>query len=446
MRKVLSYVTIAILLSCIVLGSVVQAESHAVMDDQKLSSINKTISMDSPKVDKDKILLPKFTNNGKILVDKTYEGRYPGLVLMNTSKKVQEDKSGFDVIENPSSFIVRMKKSEANLEKQLSADSSDVSASALAASSTVYITGAYYNWYWIQDVIFDNQITIYNAGPNTASGQVILWSLEDSYGYAAPFNNLAPYTSTTVTVPFMPLSGTSIGFKPIGTEVRVSPGDTTTHFVNLTAYSGTYGIEVYDNDANHLPDPDGGENIGVSDLYNQYNYAILREAATAAECVEETYNAFDTSNSIRFYVSSNMNSNDGYPYSQYTASDQYIISHGYEGMCDEYATLAVSFERALRIPAKYYSMDYRDTSGILRGHAFLVIWDGNRWVHSDPAFCSSFDDPQIYKRFGYTHIHLKNMRYADDSVVMSDPYGDQLLLQWNDFQIITDLGEPSEYN
>ncbi len=98
-------------------------------------------------------------------------------------------------------------------------------------TATVVIAGAAYSWYWTQDTWCNNQITIYNYGPSTASGKVIVWSLEDDYGYYATYSGLAPGTSTVVSVDFNPLTGYSVGVKPIALEVRVDPDDATRDFV-----------------------------------------------------------------------------------------------------------------------------------------------------------------------------------------------------------------------
>lgn len=81
----------------------------------------------------------------------------------------------------------------------------------------------------------------------------------------------------------------------------------------------------------------------------------------------------------------------------------------------------------------------------MKGHAISEIWDGTNWIHADQV-ANVYNGPGYYKALGYTQVHLYNMCYADDSVVSSDPYGDMLLDPWNDFWIITDMGEPAAYN
>jgi Transglutaminase-like enzymes, putative cysteine proteases len=379
-------------------------------------------------------------NMGKIPLNSTMEKLYPGLILLNSSKSIAEDKTGFDIKGTISDTSITYKKSKSNLQAVMSNNIADRSESALAALSNVYITGVGYYWYLIQDNWYSNQITIYNSGSLPVSGIVIIWSWEDGYGYAAPFYDLAPYATTIVSVPFQVINGvSSVGKKPLYAEVRVDPGSISTHLVQLP----TDGIEVYNN-AIQLADPDGGVSLATSDLNHPYNYTILMDAATAGD---NTYAPYATSSQINTYVYQHM----GYdffhtePYYHSAASDLYLLCNGYFGDCTEFAALFVSYERALHIPARYYAVTYRDTVGQMRGHAISEIWNGTNWIHADQV-ANVFNGPGFYKALGYTQVHLYNMYYADDSVSASDPYGDLLLDPWNDFSVVIDMGEPAAYN
>ena len=365
----------------------------------------------------------------KVVPNETSELLYPGLVVWNSSRIVKEDTSPIDAVFHPNGSVSVTKSQEAK------------KGQGSKTTPDVRITGGYYYWYWVQDTWFSNQFDIYNYGPSTASGKVIFWSWEDGYGYYNTFSNLAPYTSTTVTVPFQVISSySSVGIKPIAVEVRVDPYDTTTDFV----WMPTDGIEKYNNDANHLSDPDGGDSLETSDLYHfpfSEGYAIISEAASAGD---DTTTPYETAYQINTYVNGVMHYTLDNPDTNYTAADLWIKDNGYDGCCDEYATLFVAFDRSLGIPSRYYLLQM-NCSGNSTGHGIAEIWNGNQWIHSDPTW-NVFDNPQVYNQSGCSHIHVWRMCDADDSIYSGDPYGDQLLHFWEDFGIKEDLGELDRYN
>lgn len=355
---------------------------------------------------------------------------YPKLVVWNSSRIVKEDMSPIDAVFH-SNGRVSVTKSQETKKGQGS-----------KTTHNVRITGGYYNWYWVQDTWFNNQFDIYNYGSSAASGKVIFWSWEDGYGYYTTFSNLAPYTNTTVTVPFQVISSiSSVGIKPIAIEVRVDPDDTTTDFVRMP----TDGIEKYNNDVNHLSDPDDGDSLETSDLYHfpfSEGYAIISEAASAGD---DTTTPYETAYQIMTYVNGAMHYTLDNPDSSYTAADFWIKDNGYDGCCDEYSTLFVAFDRSLGIPSRYYLLNFINSTGDLEGHGISEIWNGNQWIHSDPTW-NAFDNPQVYIQSNYSHIHVWKMSDANDSICGNDPHGDQLLHFWNDFGIRDDLGELGRYN
>lgn len=311
-----------------------------------------------------------------------------------------------------------------------------------APYSNVYIVDATYTWYWIQDELVNNYITIYNAGPYPASGIVIVWSAEDGYGYGSYYYNLGVGNLTTVSVPFLPAQGTSVGLKPIVLAAQV--GTEISHAVQVSD-----GIEKYNNAAGYLTDPYGGDSLSTSDLHHfpfGDGYSIIYEAAVGGD---NTYTPGDTAYELRDYVHAVINPTEDYPWGAYTASDLYMISHEtngmYRGVCDEYATLYTSFERSLGVPTQKFGVVFNNQTGYVSGHALTQIWNGNSWLSVDPSW-NSFNDPQVYKRAGYLNISLTRLSGADDSVDMTDPYGDGLLNMWSDFTIIQGLGLVPEYN
>lgn len=298
----------------------------------------------------------------------------------------------------------------------------------------------YFDWYWTQDTYAPQNVTIQNFGPTSASGRVIFTSIEDGYSSSAAFTNLAPGANCTVSLQF-PVIGSlsSVGIKPMGLEVRVDPGDQTTWSGQLAID----GIEKYNNDAAHLSDPDGGDNLEMSDLYHfpfGDGYAIIHEAAAAAD---NTNSPYDTASKLNTYTNSVMNYTAVDPYLLYAASDLYIENHGNRGVCDEFATMDVSFSRSLGIPSRFLGITWVNETGSTIGHGILENWINDRWVHSDPTW-KSFNNSQVYKNGNNTHIDLTKYTDADDSRYMVDPYGDGLL-RYEDM-VSQHLGELPNYN
>lgn len=94
----------------------------------------------------------------------------------------------------------------------------------------------------------------------------------------------SPSANETVSVAYKVPSDSSVGRKPIVLEVWVDPDDTRTDSWLMPID----GIEKYNNDADHLPDPDGGTSLETSDLYHfpygslsSESYGQIIEAATA---------------------------------------------------------------------------------------------------------------------------------------------------------------------
>jgi len=118
------------------------------------------------------------------------------------------------------------------------------------------------------------------------------------------------------------------------------------------------------------------------------------------------------------------------------------------GVCDEYGTLYTASTRALGIPTRFLSFTMEEVStGNVSGHAIAESWNGNAWIHSDPTW-NSFDNPQVYKTAGNTHINITVYGDADDSYYTldpNDPTGDGIL-RYEDFRTQILLGEVPRYN
>lgn len=96
-----------------------------------------------------------------------------------------------------------------------------------------------------------------------------------------------------------------------------------------------------------------------------------------------------------------------YTFKNLTAADLYTLNHvfsdgKYHGVCDEYATLYVSFMRALNVPARYMIISLHEVDGNFTAHAFAEVWvndpSGSEyfWMHADPTW-NTYDNPSAYK-------------------------------------------------
>ncbi len=448
MRNILTISIIALLLCWIGLANIANIALAATMQADN--------SQEKPQFDHwvEKRDMSKYNNYNppqdvKAVFNETWKQKHPSGVIFDPSKINMKGVAVLNTTKFLPDNMAIAKRSQVQIStlKQSQAKSSTASNDTLAsmmASANVFVMQVYYCWYWTQDVWFNNQITIYNAGPSVASGIVIFGSGEDGYGYAAPFYDLAVGAYTTVTVPFKPETYTSVGIKPIIVEVRVDPGQIITDQVRLS----TDGIERYNNAAGYLVDPDGGDSLETSDLYHfplGDGYAIIYEAAQAGD---NTYTPYNTAYYTNTYVHYKMidHYNLSYPPSNYTASDLWIISNDYTGVCDEFATLFTSFERSLGVPTRYYYINMiNNSTGVPVGHGISEIWDGTKWVHTDPTW-NSFNNTHVYIGAGYSYIRMWRMSDANDSLYSGDPYGDGLLDWWSDFGVRDYLGEPDEYN
>ena len=298
----------------------------------------------------------------------------------------------------------------------------------------------YFDWYWTQDTVATQTVVIHNYGSTTASGLVYFVSIEDGFGTPAAYSNLAPGANMTVSIPFMVVgSRSTVGIKPMGFFITVGPDNTVTWSGQLALN----GIEKYNNDALHVPDPDGGDNLETSDLYHfpfSEGYAIISEAATAAD---NTNSPFETANTLNSYVNRMMVYTDNDLFGLYAASDLYIKNHANQGVCDEFATMDVSFSRSLGIPSRFLGITWVNETGYAYGHGILEHRIAGGWVHSDPTW-HVFNNPQIYKLGNNTHMNLTKYTDADDNRDTVDPPGDGLL-RYEDL-VAQPLGELPGYN
>ncbi|WP_214040925.1 transglutaminase family protein [Methanoculleus sp.] len=364
--------------------------------------------------------------------------QHPGVIILDPKRE-----SEFQVID---ADIVPTSPGKVSL--TLQTESSDLGTRDLMPD--VRMTQGTISWYWTQDTFVYHEITIHNYASSAASGMVILWSLEDGYGCGVPFSDLAAGADLTVTVPFEVLpQHSSIGVKPMAVEIRVDPTGLTSWMARMPIDA----VEKYNNDASHLLDPDGGENLETSDLYHfpfSEGYRVLLEAAQAADGTTEPY---QSAYEVMQRVHDIMEYNNETTYVEYIFSDLYTLDHPspingkYQGVCDEYGTLYTAFTRALGIPTRFLSFTMELPSGNITGHAIAESWNGNAWIHSDPTW-NVFDNPQVYRTAGNTHINITVYGDADDSYYTqdpNDPTGDGIL-RYEDFRTQILLGEVPRYN
>jgi hypothetical protein len=355
---------------------------------------------------------------------------YPGLKIISPDIRFPAGNNSVDVQRST------MKAAKINFVKPTSKNGS--MAKAVGAPMVIPEYG-YFNWYWTQDSIVTQTIVIHNYGNTTASGQVTFVSIEEMTGTSAPFTNLAPGANCTVSIPFVVSDVGSVGIKPMGFYITVDPDNAMTWAGQLSLNA----IEKYNNDASHLPDPDGGDNLETSDLYHfpfNEGYALIEEAATAAD---NTVVPYDTGKKLNQYVKGKMTYTETDTNLFYAASDLYVKDLGYKGVCDEYSTMDITFSRSLGIPSRFLGITWVNETGSAYGHAILEHRIGGVWIHSDPTW-RAFDNPQVYKQGNNTHMYLTKYTNADDNRNTTDLYGDGLLT-YEDL-VAEPLGELSGYN
>ena len=383
----------------------------------------------------------KITPTKKI--DEEQAKLYPGLMIMDP-KRGEE----FEEIDAKVKVL-----SDGKMTIKVPEQEKDTNTKSLIPD--VQVTEATLTWYWVQDTTVDQKITIHNYDSSAASGKVIFWSIEDVYAYYITFSNLPAGGDLNVTIPFQVIAqSSSVGLKPMGIEIRVGPLDETSFAGRVSADA----IEKYNNDASHLPDPDGGDNLVPSDLYHfPYNdgysedrYRVLSEAAVA---VDGTNDPYESASQAVQYVNTAMNYTENDFYIQNIISDLYTLNCAsaidgkYLGVCDEFAALYTSFSRSIGIPTRFMAFTMIMDDGNMTGHAIAESWDGNAWVHSDPTW-NSYDNPQIYKNEGNIHINITIYDDADDSYYTQDPEDPTRdgILRFEDFRTLTLLGEVPGYN
>ncbi|MEQ9715178.1 MAG: transglutaminase-like domain-containing protein [Candidatus Asgardarchaeia archaeon] len=184
----------------------------------------------------------------------------------------------------------------------------------------------------------------------------------------------------------------------------------------------------------------------LSDLYHFNKWSILKKAGEACDYPYESNNfplstvVYNLGLALTSWIKAHFNYNDTQLYRKFTLSDEKIletITNGlYQGVCDEYTVLYVSFARAMNIPARQIYIKYKLFGLLLMGHEFAEIWNGERWIHADPTG-PLYDIPTYYRAFGEV-ISVNVLQGADDAlytnVTYGDVTGDGYLHYWYDFE------------
>ncbi|MDN5309137.1 MAG: hypothetical protein PWP14_531 [Methanolobus sp.] len=314
--------------------------------------------------------------------------------------------------------------------------------STRALVPNVVVTGASCDWRWVQNTIVGNQITLHNYGTTTANGVVVLRSEDEMLGWATSYSNLAPGGDIVISLPFYvnPTDFPTVGAKPIRILAYVQVDSL--YYLTSAPTISTPMIEMYNNNAGYLVDPDGGRSLEMDDLNHQNLYDVARRAAIAGD---DTSIPYQTAAAILATVNSNMTYNENALSPLYTGADIWVINDNFNGICDEFAVLYGSYSRALGIPTRRIAMLF--TIGeISSGHQINEFWDGSGWIHVD-ATGNSISNPRVYTDgLGWNIYDIGAAYGADDSrSALDGPNNDNILHGLLDMQFWVPNGLVNRY-
>ena len=175
-----------------------------------------------------------------------------------------------------------------------------------------------------------------------------------------------------------------------------------------------YREEPYKNWLSYYPSPDIGDishqlilnecetgDLGEGPLWHPADLDVIKFAGKAGDAPYIDTTVYEVGKNATswvyqhfiYYDHTLVHNGKEYNFVDYTYTDLQQIDLYYEmgtgyfyGVCDEYATMFVSFMRALNIPARQlflYAVFYHDIA---------EVWVGNTWIHSDPTK-GIYDDP-----------------------------------------------------
>jgi len=148
--------------------------------------------------------------------------------------------------------------------------------------------------------------------------------------------------------------------------------------------------------------------LGEGPLWHPTNLDVIKFAGKAgdvpyidATVYEVGMHATSWVNQHFIYTKSLWYQGEEYRFDDYTYPDIEQIELCYNmntgffyGVCDEYATMLVSFMRALNIPARQIYLFGSPC------HDIAELWIGNTWIHADPTE-NAYDTPSCYCNNGW---------------------------------------------
>ena len=225
--------------------------------------------------------------------------------------------------------------------------------------------------------------------------------------------------------------------------------------------------DLGNDDLSTLVPPAGNDPRFTSRIDDAYNNSLnASRALTMGERPYRTKDLYGAMKNMTAFVNGQMTSDSEWESDQYygdfTQSDWYIgynttgFGPRYHGVCKDYVSLARSYSRSMGIPARVILSIANDQNDTLQGHDWMEVYDGSRWIHSDPTW-NLFDDPWFYKNSGLTDIRIRELSIAHKQgkgMKISSPNDDLLFQAWVfwgtkdrvDFDIVTDRGTDPMYN
>ena len=94
--------------------------------------------------------------------------------------------------------------------------------------------------------------------------------------------------------------------------------------------------------------------------------------------------------------------------------------NGRAGICDEFSVVAVTYLRAVGIPARLKLLSWKE-NGAAKAHQALEYFDGTTWRHLDALW--GFNDPTIYRAKGMSEVRVMDADQPRDARFTGDAYG-----------------------
>ena len=243
------------------------------------------------------------------------------------------------------------------------------------------------------------------------------WVTEESGSMYVDFTLTQPGESKTFNVPVQ-VGHTTVGLKKVvvtvpGLGISVDEGYVFVQKINVAKeiVGPINPSNPNEEPKNVLPYLVGEEDpLGATDLHHPNTwYRLAAEAADAIQQTDVTSNLGGIARRIANWVNSHFiytKTYNGSDLVNYSASDTWLINHRdengmFHGVCDEYATLFVSFARAMNLPAREIGLGGVDWSNAWLGHETVEVWaqvenqyySGYYWIHIELVVTVYYDPP-----------------------------------------------------